>query len=72
MEKNLFTWDGWDTIDTVVFQFYSCTLVCDIFEHKTGDSFDLILMNYDEGTITLQKGNKEWNYKLNLEVGECV
>lgn len=56
MEKQLFTWDGFDQHDTMVFGFYDVTLQRDLEPFKKGDTFAVASLNYEDGTIELFKG----------------
>lgn len=64
MEKKLFTWDGWDQADTMVFQFYDIVLQRKIGAHEAGSRFDCAIVDYENGKLELD-GNV---FDLNLVV----
>lgn len=66
MEKQLFDWENWDTVDTMVFQFYNCVLKKDIGSHKVNDPIDYIVVNYEDGYLEI----KDVKYPLTLNVSE--
>lgn len=71
----IFEYNGWDQIDTMIFTFYECTIVIDIGQHKMGSNFDTICMDYQKGTLTLQRDTptqQEWVYHIGLSIGDLV
>ncbi len=75
MEKQLFTRPedgGWDIADTMVFMFFPVTLLHAIGEHEAGAHFDCATIDYENGILTLSRGDnneEEWKYSLKLVVG---
>ena len=73
MEKQLFTWNGWDIMDTADFYFYGCELLVDIGEHKAGEKFKGIGVDYENGKLTLHLTDDVSEvYPLYLSVGNKV
>lgn len=58
IENQLFTWDGWDGQDTMVFSFYKVVLVRDIGPFKKGDKFTLANMDYEKSIMELYKDDE--------------
>jgi len=42
LETQLFSWDGWDLIDTGDFSFYDVTLKIKIGDYEVGTKFDAV------------------------------
>lgn len=53
MEKQIFTWEGWDIQDTSAFSFYNVELVRNIPGFLAGTKFDLAEVDYEHGTLQL-------------------
>lgn len=53
MEKQLFTWDNFDVVDTMMFQFYACTLVVPIGIFPAGYKAPIISLDYEHALITI-------------------
>lgn len=51
MERKIFSWDGWDQHDTMVFSFSKCVFVSDFGPFKVGDKSPYITMDYDNGLM---------------------
>lgn len=72
MEKTLFTRDGFDALDMMSFMFTDATLVRDIGPHRAGETFAAIVMNYEDGEISLfrsaEDGEPCYRGKLTLSV----
>lgn len=59
MEKQFFTWEDWELLDTASMFFTECTLTASIGDHPVGAEFDGITMNYETGQMTLQREDEE-------------
>ena len=74
MEKQLFTWTGWDDQGDLCLSFYDCALIADIGELKKGEEFELIFVDFQNGNMELWRSRVQAqstaSYKLNLTVGE--
>ena len=77
MEKQLFTWTGWDEQDTASFSFYSPTLITRIGEYPVGTTFKSACINYQTGELEFYDSNSDdsdWEciaaFKLQLQVVE--
>lgn len=55
MEKQLFEYDSWDIVDTMVFQFYNITTKVKIGKHPPGSQFDLAVIDYENGFVELNE-----------------
>ncbi len=53
MEKALFDWDRFDVQDTMVLQFYDCTLKVPIGGFTIGESIWSICVDFGRGTLEL-------------------
>lgn len=51
MEREIFTWSGWDRQDTMSFTFYDCVFIKDFGPWKTNETIPCILIDYEKGTI---------------------
>lgn len=68
METTLFDYEEYDLLDTLILQFYNCTLKVNIGRFEAGDEIDCIIMNYDKGKITLCVSTVEFTYNLSLNI----
>lgn len=66
MEREFFTWNGWDQLDTMCFVFYDCTLIKDIGTHKVGEQFKVIDVDFEKGKLTLLSKSGETIDEYNL------
>ncbi len=66
MEREFFTWNGWDRQDTMCFTFYDCTLIKDIGTHKVGEKFKVIDVDFEKGKLTLSSDSGETIDEYNL------
>lgn len=73
MEREFFTWQGWDPLDTASLAFYDCKLVKDIGTHKVGEQFKVIEVDFQRGKLSLlsQNGDVIDEYNLGLMIKEC-
>jgi hypothetical protein len=72
MEREFFTWENWDQLDTACLAFYDCTLIKDIGSHKVGEQFKVIDVDFQRGKLSLvsQKGDVIDEYNLGLVIKE--
>lgn len=69
MISDLLTWEGWDDVDTFVFQYYNIKLLTQIGNFKPATEFEVATIDYDKGTITLWNSEtEEYTYNLKLIV----
>jgi hypothetical protein len=73
MEGQLFTWEEWDMMDTMVLCFYDCELKVDIGPYKAGEKLECIWMDYGEGELTTydDKGHVSCRCKMSLKLDRC-
>lgn len=65
MEQKLFTWQVFDIVDTLCFQFYDIVLVRNIGKFEKGTEFDNAVLDFEHGILELwNEGNL-----TQLEVG---
>ncbi len=75
MEKQLFSWEEFEDVNSACFNFYNCILKEDIGEYKEGESFDIINVDFEKGRIELynnESGDIEAQFELKLEIGDKV
>lgn len=74
MERELFDWENWDSLDTAAMMFYNATLKRDIGPHKVGDKFPSIELDFDYGFVRLYDNNDQilGKYRISLTVGEEI
>ena len=72
METIFFTWEDWEDVEAGVYQYRDCVLVVPIGRHGPREHFECIVMDYQEGNITLQRNGVEWKYNLILQVGDEI
>lgn len=73
IEKQLFTWTGgWDQFDTAGFSFYDSTLKVPMGTFQTGDTFDVINVDYEHSKIQLVRDEQIWSYHLHLTIGKEI
>jgi len=70
MEKQFFDWNDWDTIDTMSFQFYDCTLKQAIGKYEKGRVIESILIEFEESRMTFydEDNHVRDTFKLKLVV----
>ena len=56
MEKDLITYEGWDTNDTMDFSFHDAVFKKDFGVFQEGERFDSVSFNYEDGHIA------GWNF----------
>lgn len=71
MERELFTWDGWDG-DQALLQFYKAQLVRPVGPYPAGATFDCVTIDLINGVLTLyqQDAQPVACFKLRFSVGE--
>jgi hypothetical protein len=57
MERQLFYWDGWDDIETGVYQFYKVVLKTKVGSFEPGEKFDAAVVDYQKGILHLYRGD---------------
>ena len=70
MERQLFECSGWDDLDTGIFQYYNVFLKRKVGKFSSGEAFELAVMDYQSGILTLQRAGEEWKFKLTLEISD--
>ena len=65
LDEEYFSWDNWDTVDTMDFQFSSCVLKKPIGKYPVGTKFDYIFVEYSKGIISLEE--EKFNIKYIIE-----
>ncbi len=73
MERQFFTFKGWDQHDAMLFGFSNCTVVAPFGPYKAGDTLSLVCVDYGKGTIEVwatnaNKAEPDWTGKLSLVV----
>lgn len=51
MEDQLFSWERWDSVDTMAFHFYDCVLKVVIGDYSAGTKVSGIFMDYENGVM---------------------
>lgn len=73
LENQIFTWTGWDDIDTMVYQFYNPELLVQVGEFAPGTKFELAILNGDTSTISLMDENRvEHIFEIHLSIGRKI
>lgn len=70
MEKELFNWEEWEQIDTLIVSFDKCVLNKDCGSWKKGSMLDKILMDYEHGKMTFYLENAATNFNLKFLITE--
>lgn len=75
MEKQLFTWGSWDSIDTLFMSFTNCTFIKNVGKYKVGDEVYCIDMDYENGTMSVYESDDDLDtpsatFKLELHAYE--
>jgi len=71
-EAQLFTFTGWDDLDTAVFQYYDAVLVKQVGDFSKGEAFEFAILDFQRSTLSLQRGDKKWKFNLILEIGDEI
>lgn len=68
-----FTWQHWDVLDELSYQYYEIVLTNRVGPFEEGEAFELAVMNYgEEPYMLLQRNGLEWKFALSLTVGDLV
>ncbi|GAA6622794.1 hypothetical protein [Scytonema sp. NUACC26] len=59
MEKQLFTWDGWDEVVNTAFFFYNPTLIKQIGEFPIGRKFKSAMVDFENGKLEFYDENDD-------------
>lgn len=75
MEKQLFTWGSWDSIDTLFMSFTDCTFIKNVGKYKAGDKAYCIDMDYENERMDVYESADNLNtpsttFKLELHAYE--
>lgn len=70
MEKQLFEYEDWDVVDTMLFSFYNVILVQQIGDFPIGSKFESACINYETGELTLYEKEIEHKFTLSLVVNQ--
>lgn len=69
MEKLLFDWEEFDSIDDSCFVFYKCILKQDIGKHKKGHLIETIMIDYEKSELVIQiDSSNEEKFKMKLVI----
>ncbi len=73
MEKQLFSWEEYDVVDTCMFQFCDCVLKVGIGDYAAGTKVSVIFMDYENGVMDFynEAGDTvlaKFNLSLKVEV----
>lgn len=75
MEKELFSWGGWDG-DVEMMTFYNAVLKIKIGEYQPGETFFAAHISYLNGELSFYRNSSDENpeaiFKLSFLVGERV
>lgn len=70
-EHQLFTWEGWDQLDTADLQFYDVTLTVQVGDHPAGTKFPVAFVLASQSMVVLMDDkDEEFAYELKLSVGD--
>lgn len=75
MEKELFQYDSLDFLDSLIIQFYDCTLNKDLCGFTKGTEFPLITMDYENSAVEFYQTEDDENpvkFKMSLIFGEKI
>jgi len=72
MEQKLFTWTGFDVLDTNCMQFYNCKLVVAFDNFAIGEGFDIIILDHEQGIMILRRNGVEYIYQLSYRIGARI
>lgn len=59
IENQLFSWEEWDQVDTVMFSFMNCKLLVPMLGFPPGEMFSHIFMDYENSQIRLFKNSDD-------------
>jgi len=71
-ENQIFSWEEWEEISTMCFQFENVVLKIPVGEFKIGERFERVFIDYENSMINLYPTNngKEYAYMLHPVIGE--
>jgi len=72
VEGKFFDWQDWDVLDDGMYQYYTVELKQDIGIFHKGEQFDVGIVDYQHGVLTLQRGKNAWKFHLRLEIGDAI
>lgn len=77
MEKQLFTWQGWDSLDLFILQFNGISLIKKLGNLEIGTVFDQAVVDFENGDLELtnyvpnsktREAKEQHTFKLTLGV----
>ncbi len=77
MEKQLFTWQGWDSLDLFILQFTGISLIKKLGNLEVGTAFDQAVIDFENGDLELvnyvpnsktREAKELYQFKLTLGV----
>ena len=77
MEKQLFTWQGWDSLDLFILQFNGISLIKKLGNLEVGTAFDQAVIDFENGDLELvnyvpnsktREAKELYQFKLTLGV----
>jgi hypothetical protein len=72
LEHKLFSWIGWDEVDTATLQFYKVVLKVQIGKFPIGSTFECAIVSFDHSYVELYQDDCSWMYEVELKVGELI
>jgi hypothetical protein len=74
LEHQLFTWEEWDDMGSMSYQFYNVELVVPVGDFPIGTKFDIAYMDGDNSTVSfMNTGDNHINiFELHLSVGKKI
>lgn len=69
MVDNLITYEGWDEMDTGVFQFYQVHFIADFGPFRVNEEFEFLVVDFHKGLMEGVLEGQEKSCKLKLAVG---
>lgn len=68
MERQLFSWENWDMIDTMAIRFEDVKLKVQIGDFPAGTQFECATIDFDIGLLRLINGKESFEYKLAFQL----
>lgn len=73
LEKQIFTWDGWDDNGPMMPQFYKVELLVQVGEFPPGTKFPVAFFNGDSSTLSfMDENDKEHIFEMHLSLGRKI
>lgn len=73
LECQLFTWENWDEMNVMSFQFYDVELIVPIGKFPVGHKFDSAYIDGENSILAFYDAdNNETKFRLRLSVGEQI